>query len=88
MEIATCNGRVAFSKMFRHHSVSRQIRENGVLEYFETTLELMAMTVPELGPPIPDVIAEAKHDLDYRTHFERRSRKQEIPVYRVHFAKP
>ncbi|QDV13730.1 tRNA (guanine-N(7)-)-methyltransferase [Rosistilla oblonga] len=59
-----------------------------VLDYFESTLELMAMVVPELGPPLPDVVSEAEHDLDYRTHFERRSRKNEIPVYRVHFDKP
>lgn len=59
-----------------------------VLEYFESTLELMAMIVPELGPPIPDEVSPADDDLDYRTHFERRSRKHEIPVYRVHFEKP
>lgn len=59
-----------------------------VLDYFESTLELMAMVVPELGPPLPDVVNAAEHDLDYRTHFERRSRQNEIPVYRVHFEKP
>lgn len=76
-------------------NVSRTIRPGGtfhfwtdVLEYFESTLEMMAMVVPELGPPIPDEVGEAEHDLDYRTHFERRSRKHEIPVYRVHFDKP
>jgi tRNA (guanine-N7-)-methyltransferase len=76
-------------------SASRSLKSGGrfyfwtdVLEYFESTLELMAMVVPELGPPIPDEVSDAKHDLDYRTHFERRSRKHEIPVYRVHFEKP
>ncbi len=73
-------------------SVSRTLSTCGrfyfwtdVLEYFESTLELVAQVAPELGPPIPDEVSTAKHDLDYRTHFERRSRKHEIPVYRVHF---
>ena len=59
-----------------------------VLEYFESAIELTAVVAPELGPPIPEVAAPATHDLDYRTHFERRSRRHEIPVYRVRFQKP
>ncbi len=58
-----------------------------VLEYFETTLELMGSTVPQLGVPIPEEEQTATHDLDYRTHFERRSRQHAIPVYRVYFVK-
>lgn len=76
-------------------SISRTLAPGGrfhfwtdVLEYFETVLELAAMVVPELGPPIPEEAAEAEHDLDYRTHFERRSRQHSIPVYRVYWAKP
>ena len=30
----------------------------------------------------------ALFDLDYRTHFERRTRLNEEPVYRAQFAKP
>lgn len=56
-----------------------------VLEYFESALELAAQVTPELGPPIPEEAAEAEHDLDYRTHFERRSRKYSIPVYRIYW---
>jgi tRNA (guanine-N7-)-methyltransferase len=56
-----------------------------VLEYFESALELAAHVTPELGPPIPEEAAEAEHDLDYRTHFERRSRKYSIPVYRIYW---
>ena len=59
-----------------------------VLEYFESAIELAAIEVPELGPPIPELAAEAEHELDYRTHFERRSRRHEIPVYRVHYKLP
>jgi tRNA (guanine-N7-)-methyltransferase len=56
-----------------------------VLEYFESALELAAAVTPELGPPIPEDAADAEHDLDYRTHFERRSRKYSIPVYRIYW---
>ncbi|MGB7346339.1 MAG: tRNA (guanosine(46)-N7)-methyltransferase TrmB [Pirellulaceae bacterium] len=58
-----------------------------VLDYFELTIEMIADIVPEFGVPIPEEEIEATHDLDYRTHFERRSRKHRIPVYRVRFEK-
>ena len=54
-----------------------------VLDYFESTIEMVAAVAPQLGVPIPEKKAESRHDLDYRTHFERRSRKNAIPVYRV-----
>ena len=73
---------------------SRAIRSGGrlhfwtdVLDYFEETIEMIADLAPELGVPIPEDAAEASHDLDYRTHFERRSRKHSIPVYRVVYEK-
>ncbi len=58
-----------------------------VLDYFENTVEMIAEIAPELGVPIPEEEAEAKHQLDYRTHFERRSRQHHIPVYRVRYEK-
>jgi tRNA (guanine-N7-)-methyltransferase len=58
-----------------------------VLDYFEQTVELIAQVAPELGVPIPEDEIEATHDLDYRTHFERRSRQNLIPVYRVRYQK-
>jgi tRNA (guanine-N7-)-methyltransferase len=58
-----------------------------VLDYFQQTIELIAEFAPELGVPIPTEELPAAHDLDYRTHFERRSRKHQIPVYRVRFEK-
>ena len=57
-----------------------------VEEYFQSTLELIAATVQLAGP---FVVSEkpAEHDLDYRTHFERRTRKNAEPVYRAEFIK-
>jgi tRNA (guanine-N7-)-methyltransferase len=57
-----------------------------VKEYFDNTLELIAQTTPLVGPiEVPEKPAE--HDLDYRTHFERRMRLHGEPVYRSEFAK-
>lgn len=57
-----------------------------VEEYYLSTLELIAATVKLSGP---HAVAEkpAEHDLDYRTHFERRTRKSDQPVYRAQFRK-
>jgi tRNA (guanine-N7-)-methyltransferase len=57
-----------------------------VEEYFQTTLELIRETV-KLQGPLPVAEKAAEHDLDYRTHFERRTRKNEEPVYRAEFVK-
>lgn len=57
-----------------------------VQEYFESTLELIAEKTPLVGPlEVPEKPAE--HPLDYRTHFERRTRMNEDPVYRSQFEK-
>lgn len=57
-----------------------------VEEYFQTSLELIRDT-PLVGP-FEVVEPESTHDLDYRTHFERRTRKNGQPVYRAEFRKP
>ena len=58
-----------------------------VEEYFQTTLELIAAEVSLAGPlDVQERLAE--HDLDYRTHFERRMRLRDLPVYRSEFSKP
>ncbi|MBN1589893.1 MAG: tRNA (guanosine(46)-N7)-methyltransferase TrmB [Pirellulales bacterium] len=58
-----------------------------VEEYFQTTLELLAAATRLDGPfEVPQ--REAEHDMDYRTHFERRSRQHGEPVYRSLFRKP
>ncbi len=75
-------------------NVQRLLRPGGTLhfwtdvkEYFESSLELIAETVNLEGP---FVVAErqAEHDMDYLTHFERRTRQNEEPVYRVKYLKP
>jgi tRNA (guanine-N7-)-methyltransferase len=57
-----------------------------VEEYYQSTLELVATTA-KLSGPLPVAEKPAEHDLDYRTHFERRTRKNEEPVYRAEFRK-
>ena len=57
-----------------------------VKEYYDATLKLIAQQTPLVGPlGVPQQTAE--HDLDYRTHFERRTRLNEAPVYRSQFVK-
>ncbi|MBI3836835.1 MAG: tRNA (guanosine(46)-N7)-methyltransferase TrmB [Planctomycetia bacterium] len=58
-----------------------------VEEYYQTTLELIAGHSKLIGPrPVREMPAD--HDLDYRTHFERRMRLNDLPVYRARFDKP
>lgn len=71
----------------------RVLQPDGVLhfwtdveEYFQTTLELIRQTVKLAGPfDVPE--RQAEHDLDYRTHFERRMRLHGEPVYRAEYRK-
>jgi tRNA (guanine-N7-)-methyltransferase len=73
--------------------VERTLKPGGALhfwtdveEYFSTTLELIKNCTTLLGP---FEVAEKtpEHDLDYRTHFERRMRQHEEAVYRSTFNK-
>lgn len=73
--------------------VQRTLCPNGVLhfwtdvlEYYENTLELIAQVTQLQGPDIP-APKQAEHDLDYHTHFERRMRLSDLPVYRALFRK-
>lgn len=56
-----------------------------VKDYFVATLELIETTTLEGPFPVPE--RPADHDLDYRTHFERRVRLHAKPVYRAEFRK-
>ncbi len=58
-----------------------------VEEYFNATLALLAEATQMLGP-LPVAEQPAMHDLDYRTHFERRMRLHGQPVYRAEFRAP
>ncbi|MCA9258168.1 MAG: tRNA (guanosine(46)-N7)-methyltransferase TrmB [Planctomycetales bacterium] len=55
-----------------------------VQEYYETTLELIAQ-FKQFEGPLSVEARPAEHDLDYHTHFERRTRLAGEPVYRSEF---
>jgi tRNA (guanine-N7-)-methyltransferase len=57
-----------------------------VEQYHQLTCQLIATKIPLDGPrPVPET--PASHDLDFRTHFERRTRLADRPVYRSEFVK-
>jgi len=58
-----------------------------VQEYFQTTLEVIPAATGLIGP-FPVEEKPADHDLDYRTHFERRMRMHGEAIYRAEFRKP
>jgi tRNA (guanine-N7-)-methyltransferase len=75
------------------HDVERVLLPGGTLhfwtdvaEYFETSLALIAAET-KLSGPHPVAERPADHDLDYRTHFERRMRLHNEPVHRAEFRK-
>jgi tRNA (guanine-N7-)-methyltransferase len=83
--------RVANEQFFR--DIERVLVPGGKLhfwtdveEYFQTALSLIAAHT-KLSGPHPVVAKPADHDLDYRTHFERRMRQHGAPVYRAEFEK-
>ena len=55
--------------------------------YFNMALKLLKEQTTLEGP-IDVAVKEATHDLDYRTHFERRMRKNEMDVFRSQFRNP
>jgi len=55
-----------------------------VKDYFDATLALVA-EVTQLVGPLEVAERQPEHDLDYRTHFERRTRLGAQPVYRAEF---
>ena len=57
-----------------------------VEEYFHTTLDLIA-DCTSLQGPLHSPETPAEHDMDYRTHFERRMRQTNEPVYRANYLK-
>lgn len=58
-----------------------------VEEYFQASLQLVATTT-NLAGPFHVAELPAEHDMAYRTHFERRMRLHDEPVYRAEFRKP
>lgn len=57
-----------------------------VLDYYELTLEAIDQVTKLEGPLFVSEPAST-HDMDYRTHFERRTRRNGLPVYRSRFVK-
>ena len=73
--------------------IQRTLRGGGLLhlwtdveEYFQAALELIAAHT-QLEGPLPVAELPALNELDYRTHFERRTRLEGAPVYRAEFRK-
>lgn len=74
--------------------IERALRPGGLLhywtdveEYFHTGVAMISSQTHLEGPfEVPESPAEG--DLDYRTHFERRTRLRGQPVYRAQFRKP
>jgi tRNA (guanine-N7-)-methyltransferase len=71
--------------------LERTLEPGGILhfwsdveEYFRGTLELIAEST-KLAGPFDVAERPAEDDMDYRTHFERRMRLHEVPVYRAEF---
>lgn len=72
-------------------SIQRVLEPNGilhfwtdVLDYYESTLELLANVTTLAGPEFVDEPLST-HSMDYRTHFERRTRLNGLPVYRCQY---
>jgi tRNA (guanine-N7-)-methyltransferase len=57
-----------------------------VEEYFDQTVQMMKEH-SELSEPIAVAETPAEHDMDFRTHFERRMRKYDHEVFRAQFKK-
>jgi tRNA (guanine-N7-)-methyltransferase len=73
--------------------VERKLHHGGTLHYwtdvqarYHETLELLAAKT-DLEGPMQVSERAAEHDLDYRTHFERRMRLNALPVSRAEFRK-
>jgi tRNA (guanine-N7-)-methyltransferase len=57
-----------------------------VVEYFDASLAVIAEHTT-LVQSVPIEERPAMHAMDYRTHYERRTRLGEQPVYRAEFCK-
>ncbi|HVT26958.1 MAG TPA: tRNA (guanosine(46)-N7)-methyltransferase TrmB [Lacipirellulaceae bacterium] len=73
--------------------IDRTLTPKGALHFwtdvrdrFEATLQLIAANT-SLAGPLEVSERPAQHNLDYRTHFERRMRLSGQPVYRAEFRK-
>lgn len=58
-----------------------------VEDYYEMALPILAQHT-RLAGPLPVEEQTPAHDMDYRTNFERRKRKDGLPIFRSEFRKP
>ena len=83
--------RVMNDRFIQH--IARALAPNGALHFWtdvqERFQEILALIAEQTQLAGPLEVAErpAEHNLDYRTHFERRMRIQEQPIYRAEFRK-
>lgn len=81
------------NEAFLHH-VTRVLKPGGKLHfwtdvepYYREALDLIRERIGLDGPlSVPE--AAPQHDLDYRTHFERRKRQAGLAIFRAEFVKP
>jgi tRNA (guanine-N7-)-methyltransferase len=57
-----------------------------VAEYYESSLPIIA-DATRLAGPLPVAEQTPAHDMDYRTNFERRKRRDGLPIYRAEYRK-
>jgi len=74
-------------------NVTRSLAPGGALHFwtdveerFHATLQIITAQ-SALDGPLPVAERPAEHELDYRTHFERRMRIGNLPVFRAEFRK-
>ena len=74
--------------------LSRVLRSGGAFHfwtdveaYYEAACEILRGE-SELQGPFPIDTTPATHDMDYHTHFERRMRRNDHPVFRCYFQQP
>jgi tRNA (guanine-N7-)-methyltransferase len=75
-------------------NIERVLKPGGELHFWTDVLDYYEIAIPRIveltklnGPfYVPEPVAE--HNMDFRTHFERRTRLNGLPVYRSRFVKP
>jgi tRNA (guanine-N7-)-methyltransferase len=71
--------------------IRRVLKPNGQLHFWTDVLDYYEIAVPriveltDLSGPFYVPEPTAMHTMDYRTHFERRTRLNGLPVYRARF---
>ena len=74
-------------------NIERVLKPGGELHFWTDVLDYYEIAIPRIveltklqGPYyVPEPVAE--HNMDFRTHFERRTRLNGLPVYRSRFVK-